>query len=578
MQTRARRAATGAAQHGFNASAARRHAPAVGTVGRPRPVLAWVVCLGLAAGCSGAAKNVAPSAGPRLAPSTIPVVAACRGLVLNAAGSEALLTCQMAVRQFPEEPSAHFLYGVSLLQNGESQAALDAFKRAQGRPEIVALAGYYSGLAFALLGDPAGAKAAFAAAVQAFPDYAEARAALGDLAREADLPAEAEAHYRKTLAGQPGHPGATRGLAWVLATAGRYDEAAAVIEAHLQRVPDDPDAVELLAGVRLRQGRPGDTVTLLDPRAEAGALPPAARLDLATALAAMGELARAADVAAGAELADVRDDRDRFALPELGLRLGIYRYRLAFERLAADEQAWAVAKERAARAGATPPPPPRLDLRSAEAAYARFKVDYPRQTNGAAALTLGAALAEAAGRGNEAEALYGQVLTADREGPYAAAAALGIGRLKEARGDMGGAVTSYTRALLLPAGPWRDRARYALALGRYRLGDSREALNVLVQLVEEPATPEAGAEAVRSAALELTAAILHDDDWDGDGQADADAGPGRIRAAVAAFGEHGPALLQRLGMTPETPAPSELRAPPDATPRAAVPPAETESQ
>ena len=184
--------------------------------------------------------------------------------------------------------------------------------------------GHYNlGNLLARLGRTEEAAASYRRALEIAPDKTEARFNLGNtLLREGRL-ADAEREYRTALEAWPDHTGTLTNLGNLLARRGRFGEAADAYRRAVEADPENPIAHHQLGQLRAREGRLREAIAhyraALEARPDAGPI----HLDLARALALLGdrsgawervEAARRAGAAPSRELLEALGDRS----PEAG--------------------------------------------------------------------------------------------------------------------------------------------------------------------------------------------------------------------------------------------------------------------
>ena len=101
---------------------------------------------------------------------------------------------------------------------------------------------------------PDEAKDAYARAVEADPDHADAHVNLGRMLHEEGAPAAAEKHYRAALEADPSHETAAFNLGVALEDLGRIDDALRAYRNALALDPQNADAHYNLAGIYERRG------------------------------------------------------------------------------------------------------------------------------------------------------------------------------------------------------------------------------------------------------------------------------------------------------------------------------------
>lgn len=198
------------------------------------------------------------------------------------------------VRHRPENPRAHFNYGVALLDRHRAAEAAEHFRRAValkpgdpkahnslgnallelGRPadalpefaEAVRLqpgyarAWYNYGTALLRAGDAAAAAQRFEHALQLEPASAETHSALGNAWFQLDRPAAAIAHYEAALRLDPNQADAHYNCGSACLEAGRIEDAIAHFAAASSLRPDDVEVRNNLGAALLRGGRVAEAI------------------------------------------------------------------------------------------------------------------------------------------------------------------------------------------------------------------------------------------------------------------------------------------------------------------------------
>ncbi|MBI4598223.1 MAG: tetratricopeptide repeat protein [Candidatus Omnitrophica bacterium] len=209
----------------------------------------------------------------------IGIAAIFTGLTMrrNADYRSELSMWQDIIAKRPQNFRAQNTLGSELLHLGRRAEAVSHFEAAiRLKPDYVE-AYYNLGLARMLLGQAEAAKAAFHRALELKPDLPDAYHNLGvALAGEGDL-AGAEANYREALRllQQEKEAPPVAGVRWVsrgdelmthlalgavLARQGRFEEAAAELQAVVRIAPNDPNAHYNLGNVYVEQGRLEDAI------------------------------------------------------------------------------------------------------------------------------------------------------------------------------------------------------------------------------------------------------------------------------------------------------------------------------
>jgi Flp pilus assembly protein TadD len=146
------------------------------------------------------------------------------------------------------------------------------------------------GVALHRLGRRAEALPLLQDAVRLEPAYAQAHESLGVALEEAGRTAEAESHLRRAIELDPKLAAPWYDLGTMRFEARRYAEAAPFFEQAIARRPAYPDAYANLAACWNALGRYADTVRLLRGAGDVIRTQPAARAQLALALAQLGDL------------------------------------------------------------------------------------------------------------------------------------------------------------------------------------------------------------------------------------------------------------------------------------------------
>ena len=178
------------------------------------------------------------------------------------------------------DPRAEFYLGLALHKEKRHAEALDHLERASGAPvgafpeapHVV----HYLGWCRYYLGDLEGARAAFTAHANAFPNYDDSHFGLGLVAIDEDRPADAEASFRRALELLNEQQGAPRDRAKNLARLGdvllRQDHLAEAEQCYrrsVETLETNGEAWSKLARVLDRLGRPGEAA---DARARQAAI------------------------------------------------------------------------------------------------------------------------------------------------------------------------------------------------------------------------------------------------------------------------------------------------------------------
>lgn len=150
----------------------------------------------------------------------------------------------------PDEPDAHHLLGVSLMQRGCLSEALGSIQRAIAlRPDVAA---YHNslGLALSAARDPSAAARAFCQAIEIAPDYANAYLNLAQLLLRMSCPLECEALLRTALSRLPQEPRLGTVLGQALLLQNRLTEGVVELEAVLALRPAEANALNFLGVAR----------------------------------------------------------------------------------------------------------------------------------------------------------------------------------------------------------------------------------------------------------------------------------------------------------------------------------------
>lgn len=146
--------------------------------------------------------SAAPVA-PAVAPAAQSPVDAVRTLLLNGAFPEAERTARAWLAGDPDNLRAAFYLGLVLHKSKRHGEAVVLLERSAAAPPGAfpesAHAIHYLGWCRYYLGDLAGARLAFEAHAQAFPQYDDTQFALGLIAYEEDRLPDAEARFRRAL-------------------------------------------------------------------------------------------------------------------------------------------------------------------------------------------------------------------------------------------------------------------------------------------------------------------------------------------------------------------------------------------
>ena len=132
---------------------------------------------------------------------------------------EAIAEYRASLRLNDASPITHYNLGFALSIRGARDAAIAEFERAVALDPDYAQAHNNLGAILQLAGRNADAIAHYERAIALRPDVVDARLNLGQLLSSDERAAEAAAQFRAVLASQPDQPQALAGLAWILATA-----------------------------------------------------------------------------------------------------------------------------------------------------------------------------------------------------------------------------------------------------------------------------------------------------------------------------------------------------------------------
>ncbi len=208
------------------------------------------------------------------------VVQAATRLATDPKGAER--EARQLLQRAPQDPRLLLILGSALRRQGQWRPALAAVAPLARAYPRAANTQYELGMIHLGLDDRAAAGEALQRAVALNPDLAEAWRALGDLLFLEGDDAGAETafleHARASVTAPALKPAALD------IRHGRLDAAADRLRALLLRTPTDQDALTMLGGVYLRQGRWGDAEVLFAHALETAPDSPAIRFNLATAL------------------------------------------------------------------------------------------------------------------------------------------------------------------------------------------------------------------------------------------------------------------------------------------------------
>lgn len=157
----------------------------------------------------------------------------------------AVAELRRAVVLAPDSGKAQFFLGNALLLSGQPDLAAPRLETALALvsdPNIP----YDLGLACLERGDSAGAQRWMLSALRLKPDFPEAWATLGDLARRLGRLEEAEARFQRSLALSPGNAGVVRELGLLYVRMGRRPQAVELLSRINQAYPDDAEVAAAL--------------------------------------------------------------------------------------------------------------------------------------------------------------------------------------------------------------------------------------------------------------------------------------------------------------------------------------------
>ncbi|MFN7702552.1 MAG: tetratricopeptide repeat protein, partial [Deltaproteobacteria bacterium] len=185
--------------------------------------------------------------------------------------------------------------GALLLEAGQLEEAEASLRLALEVDPASALAHANLGLVRLARGDLEGAEAALRGAIHVREDFVEAWSGLGVvLERRGRIP-DAQGAYERALSIDPTSPGPRLWLARLLVRRGQIVAARAHLLRLVALLPDDAEALGLLAWAELRVDRPGAAAELVARALEIEPEASAARFTEALLRARRGELAPARD-------------------------------------------------------------------------------------------------------------------------------------------------------------------------------------------------------------------------------------------------------------------------------------------
>jgi len=181
---------------------------------------------------------------------------------LDPAVSSLLAEHLTAIEASPEDANRWGVLAMSLEANGLTGPAREAYTTATGLPANHGRWWYHRGRLRARDGDVAAALDDFDRAIAASPDYVPARWRRGQVLLDRGDLGPAEAAFRVAVNLAPDSAGVT-GLARTLMARGQAAEAVPLLEALLDRAPDDRYVYQVLATAYRAQGRADDAAEAL---------------------------------------------------------------------------------------------------------------------------------------------------------------------------------------------------------------------------------------------------------------------------------------------------------------------------
>ncbi len=178
-----------------------------------------------------------------------------RSLALKRARDD-ILGYQSLLRADPADHVNHAALAVRYLDVGQVALAREHLERAVALAPDFPDAHYNLGGVALAEGDTAAAIAAYREAIALRPDYPEAHNNLGGLLTAAGALDEALVHYRLAVRFDPGHSGAHYNLANVLLARGETAEAIRHYRLAREAAPNDPDVASALARALALAGNP----------------------------------------------------------------------------------------------------------------------------------------------------------------------------------------------------------------------------------------------------------------------------------------------------------------------------------
>lgn len=176
--------------------------------------------------------------------------------------------------------------GVALEEDGNIDAAIEAYREAIALDADCVDAHYNLGVVLAKRGDVAESSAAYRRAIELNPEHADAHNNLGSILETDGLPDAAIVEYSRAIESSPQHAAARFNLANVLHSRGRINEAIAEYRVALKLEPGDAEACNSLGVALETRGR-------LDEAIDAYRLAVSRRPDYLVALENLGGALRA---------------------------------------------------------------------------------------------------------------------------------------------------------------------------------------------------------------------------------------------------------------------------------------------
>ena len=197
------------------------------------------------------------------------------------------LTHELA-EDLPKEPNVAQLQGDVAMAQGHVQDAIAAFQRGILLTDNTF---FRTRLAEAQMqaGHPDDAEKTLLPWIEAHPDDATARLALGDIYLAANRGADAKAQYTAILQKNPNDAVAENNLAWILFQEGQTDDALKHAHRAVELAPDSAQVLVTLGVVLLKNGKSSEALDTVKKAANATPNPgPDVRFHLAQALVATG--------------------------------------------------------------------------------------------------------------------------------------------------------------------------------------------------------------------------------------------------------------------------------------------------